>query len=141
MGGVTRFSVSIQDSLLAKFDKLVENENYPTRSKAISDLIRASVIEDEWSGDSEVAGAVVMVYDHHKSGLSRRLTEIQHDFHHLVISTQHVHLDHFNCLEIVVVKGVPDQVKSLSSKLRALKGVKHASLVMTTTGGEEGKKR
>lgn len=134
MSEITRFSVSIDDSLLSKFDDLIKDEDYPTRSKAISDLIRAKVVEDDWQGDAEVAGAVVMVYDHHKSDLSRKLTNIQHDFHHLVISTQHVHLDHDNCLEIVVVKGMPDQVKLLSGKLRTTKGVKHASLVMTTTG-------
>ena len=134
MSKLTRFSVSIQDALLSRFDKLLKKRHYATRSKAISDLISASIVDDDWSSDKEVAGAIVLVYDHHKSDLSGRLTNIQHDYHHLVISTQHVHLDHDNCLEIVVVKGIPEKVTELSTLLRSAKGVKHGSLVMTTTG-------
>lgn len=136
MSELTRFSVSIPDKLLQKFDEQIEKENYPTRSKAIADLISSSLINESWEGDSEVAGAVVLVYDHHKKDLGRKMAELQHDFHHVVISTQHVHLDHDNCLEIVVVKGSPEEVKELSSRLRTAKGIKHGSLVMTTTGKE-----
>jgi CopG family nickel-responsive transcriptional regulator len=126
--------VSIKNTLLERFDEFVKKRNYPTRSKAISDLIAASVAEEAWRGDADVAGAIVLVYDHHRNDLSRRLTVIQHDFHHLIISTQHVHLDHDNCLEIIVVKGEPEKVKKLSYLLRGEKGVKHGSLVMTSVG-------
>ena len=134
MSQLRRFSVSIKNTLLERFDEFVKKRNYPTRSKAISDLIAASVAEEAWRGDADVAGAVVLVYDHHRNDLSRRLTVIQHDFHHLIISTQHVHLDHDNCLEIIVVKGEPEKVKKLSYLLRGEKGVKHGSLVMTSVG-------
>ena len=134
MSKLTRFSVSIPDNLLQKFDKHVEEEHYPTRSKAITDLISTTLINKSWAGNAEVAGAVVLVYDHHKKDLGRKMAELQHDFHHVVISTQHVHLDHDNCLEIVVVKGTPSEVQELSSRLRTAKGIKHGSLVMTTTG-------
>ena len=136
MSQLTRFSVSIPDNLLQQFDVQIAKDNYPTRSKAIADLVSNSLINESWEGQSEVAGAVVMVYDHHKKDLARKMAELQHDFHHVVISSQHVHLDHDNCLEIVVVKGKPAEVKELSSKLTTAKGVKHGSLVMTTTGKE-----
>jgi CopG family transcriptional regulator, nickel-responsive regulator len=134
MSKLTRFSVSVPDNLLKQFDKQIDKDHYPTRSKAIADLISTSLINESWAGNAEVAGAVVLVYDHHKKDLSRKMAELQHDFHHVVISTQHVHLDHDNCLEIVVVKGRPSEVKELSSRLRTGKGIKHGSLVMTTTG-------
>lgn len=136
MSKLTRFSVSIPDNILQKFDKHIEQEHYPTRSKAITDLINTSLINETWSENAEVAGAVVLVYDHHKKDLSRRMAELQHDFHHVVISTQHVHLDHDNCLEIIVLKGNPAEVKDLASRLQSAKGIKHGSLVMTTTGKE-----
>ena len=134
MSKLTRFSVSIPSKLLKQFDKQIEEKHYQTRSKAITDLISGSLISETWSGNSEVAGAVILVYDHHKKDLSRKISELQHNFYHIVISTQHIHLDHDNCLEIVVLKGKPEEVKELSNRLRSSKGIKHGSLVMTTTG-------
>ncbi len=134
MSELTRLSVTVPVKLLEKFDKHIEIEHYPTRSKAITDLMNNCLINESWSGEDDVAGAVVLVYDHHKKSLSRKMAEMQHDFHHIVISTQHVHLDHDNCLEIVVLKGKPVEVKELSRRLRTAKGIKHGSLVMTTTG-------
>jgi CopG family nickel-responsive transcriptional regulator len=134
MGGLIRFSVSIDEKLLAKFDKRVEKTGYPTRSKAVADLIRDDLVQEDWKSGKEVAAAIVMVYDHHKRNLSNRLTHIQHDYHHLIISSQHVHLDHDNCLEIVVVRGKPEKVGELSNRLKATKGVKYCSLAAATTG-------
>ena len=134
MAGLKRFSVSIEEALLSRFDRLIEARGYPTRSKAVSDLIRDSLVEAEWQGGKEVAAAVVMVYDHHRRNLSERLTSIQHDHHELVISTQHIHLDHDNCLEIVVVRGAPGRVSALANALKATKGVKYCSLAAASTG-------
>ena len=134
MSKLTRLSVTIPTDLLEKFDKHIETEHYPTRSKAITDLVNNCLVNESWAGEADVAGAVVLVYDHHKKSLSRKMAEMQHDFHQIVISTQHVHLDHDNCLEIVILKGKPAEVKELASRLRTAKGIKHGSLVMTTTG-------
>jgi len=134
MSDLTRFSVSTGKKLLKEFDRRIRAERYPTRSKAIEDLIRKSLVQKEWAEGDEVAGAVIMVYDHHKRNLTATLTRVQHDFHHLVISTLHIHLDPVNCLEIVVVKGKPRDVEALARKLKTTKGVKHASLAMATTG-------
>jgi len=92
------------------------------------------LVKTQWIGGNAVAGVIILVYDHHKRDLTNKLTHIQHDSHHLIISTQHIHLDHDNCLEIVVVKGKPRGVEALAGKLKAVKGVKHGSLAMTTTG-------
>jgi len=75
-----------------------------------------------------------LVYDHHKSGLSQRLTEIQHDHHDVIQSSLHVHLDHHNCLEVIILKGDADTIKALGQKLISTKGVKHGNLALTTTG-------
>lgn len=131
---LTRFSVSLEEGLLDQFDAKIEAEGCPTRSKAVGDLIRASLVQSEWSGEDEVAGAIVLVYDHHKPDVARKLTAAQHDVHAAIISTQHVHLDPDNCLEIVAVRGVPGDIEALLSRLKAIKGLKHVSLAAGTTG-------
>jgi CopG family nickel-responsive transcriptional regulator len=134
MPSLSRFSISLESSLLERFDKQIRKQGYPTRSKAVSDLIRQNLVKESWRKGDEVAGAVIMVYDHHRRGLSSRLTRIQHEYHHLIISSQHVHLDHDNCLEIVVARGKTAEVQALACKLKATKGVKYASLAEASTG-------
>ena len=130
---VKRFGVSLETDLLEALDELVEKHHFPNRSQAIRYLIKKNMVDDEWDENKYVAGAIVLVYDHHRRDLSNKSTSIQHDFHDLVLSVQHVHLDHDNCLETIAVKGHASRLKMLSDKLIALKGIKHGKLVMTTT--------
>jgi len=136
MSEIIRFGVSIEKELLEKFDLLLKEKKYPNRSEAIRDLIRENLVKTEWTKDQEVAGIITLVFDHHKRELVNTLTDIQHSFYQLVISSQHIHLDHNNCLEIIVVKGKPKEVKELADKLRATRGVKYGALSMATTGKE-----
>lgn len=134
MSELTRFSVSLDGDLLDNFDSWVEQEGYPTRSKAVADLIREALVRDEWAQGHEVAGAIMMVFDHHRRDLVNRLVDIQHDYHGLIVSSQHIHLDHDNCLELVVVKGAPVRIRELHRKLKGVKGVKFAELATASTG-------
>lgn len=137
MGGIVRFGVSIEKKLLEKFDEYIKLENYPTRSKAIGDLIRESLIKKEWLKGGEVVGVITLVFNHHKREIVDKLTDIQHDFNNIVISTLHIHLDHDNCLEIVAVRGKVNEIEKLSNLLKGTKGVKHSSMIITTTGKED----
>jgi len=135
MAKLVRFGVSFDGALLAEFDKHVKAKAYSTRSKAIEDLIREALVVKEWEGGAgPVAGAVTVVYDHHKRTLVDHLLDIQHDYQDLIISTQHVHLTHDNCLEVIVVKGKSARVRKLADELKSEKGVKHCSLTITTAG-------
>jgi CopG family nickel-responsive transcriptional regulator len=135
MGKTIRFGVSLNSDLLEKFDDLCEEKSYPNRSEAIRDLIRGVLVERQQQlGDSEIAAVLTLVYDHHVSDLSQRLVEIQHDEHDVILTSVHVHLDHHNCLEVLILKGAGDAIKRLSDKLVATKGVKHGKLTLTTTG-------
>ena len=136
MSGIVRFGVSLEKELLEKFDRLIEEKKYPNRSEAIRDLIRENLVKREWIEGKEVAGAITLVFDHHRRDLVNILTDIQHDFHQLIISSQHIHLDHDNCLEIIVVRGKPKEVRGLADKLKSTKGVKYGSLSIATTGKE-----
>jgi CopG family transcriptional regulator, nickel-responsive regulator len=126
-----RFGVSLEDNLLDDLDKIVERKKFPNRSQAIRFLVAQSKVEEKWEDDAPVAGAIVIVYDHHKKDLQTKSTDIQHDYHDLILSVQHVHLDHNNCLETIAVKGKASQLKDLSDRLIALKGIKHGKLVMS----------
>ena len=128
---VKRFGVSLEEDLLKKLDMLVEKHQFPNRSQAIRFLIQNSMVRDNWEENQEVAGALVLIYDHHRRDLQNKLTRIQHDYHCLILSGQHVHLDHDNCLETITVKGTANKLLKLSDRLKAVKGIKHGELVMT----------
>ena len=135
MGSTIRFGVSLNSELLEKFDELCAQKSYQTRSEAIRDLIRNALVQNQWEhSDKELAGVLTLVYDHHASDLAQRLVEIQHDHHEVILSTLHVHLDHNNCLEALVLKGSGESIQKLSERLISTKGVKHGKLNLTTTG-------
>jgi CopG family nickel-responsive transcriptional regulator len=132
---VDRFSVSLPPELLSQFDKMVDEKGYENRSLAIADMMRAHLVDHRQKfGDEEIAGTITLVYDHHKAHVQAALTGIQHDHHEVIISTVHVHLDHHNCLEVLVVRGKAELVKKIADELIAAKGVKHGKLTVTTTG-------
>jgi CopG family transcriptional regulator, nickel-responsive regulator len=127
-----RVGVAIDADLLRKFDKLIDRRGYKNRSEAVRDLIRAELIAAQSAEpETEVVGTVTLLYDHHVRMLSEKLTDLQHDFHHEILSTLHVHLDHHNCLEVVVVQGKAAQVRKVADFLISTKGVKHGRLVVT----------
>jgi len=133
MGDISRFGISIDEKLLASFDKLIEIKGYHNRSEAIRDLIRSSLVELKLEvGDEDMVGTVTLVYNHHVRDLAEKLTEHQHRHHHEVISSLHVHLDAHNCLEVLILRGKAAEIKQISDELIGVKGVKHGKLVMTT---------
>lgn len=131
---VKRFGVSLEENLLERLDRLVEQHEFPNRSQAIRYLINTHLAERQWNENQEVAGAIVIVYDHHKRELSNKSVSVQHHYHDLILSVQHVHLDHNNCLETIAVKGKAKRLKELADKLIALKGITHGQLVMSVAG-------
>lgn len=134
MSNIIRFGVSLEKDLIVDFDRYLKDNSYTSRSEGLRDLIREELVKREWHVGKEIAGAISLVYNHHKRELINKLTDLQHDFHENIISSQHIHLDDDNCLEVVVVKGKPKEVERLYRHLRAVKGVKHGTLTMTTTG-------
>ena len=132
--GLTRFGVSLEKDLLEKFDRLIENKNYTNRSEAFRDLIRQELIKKEWEADEEVAGTITIIYDHHQRELATKLMDIQHDHGKNIISTQHIHLDHHNCMEMIAVRGSAKEAQKLADMLKAVRGVKHSTLGMSSTG-------
>ena len=131
MAQLVRFGVSLEKDILDAFDKRSRGKKYTNRSQALSDLIREDLGKLSCAQNGEVAGAIILIYDHHKRELVNKLMDIQHDFGPLILSSQHVHLDHHNCLEIVAVKGKAQEAVRLADSLKAVKGVKHAALTVS----------
>ncbi len=120
--------------LLGRFDDYIAKKKYSNRSEAIRDLVRDALVKESWDTDEVVAGVIAIVYDHHKINIMGQLTHIQHEAGDSIISTQHIHLDHHNCLEIIALKGRADVLKKMYDSIHALKGVKHATFSPTTLG-------
>lgn len=138
MSEIVRFGVSLEGKLLDKFDRLIRKKNYTNRSEALRDLIRQELVKKDWDEGGEVAGAITYVYNHHKRELLNRITDIQHDSQKVIISTQHIHLDHDNCLEIVAVSGKSKDVQKLTDQIKAIKGVRHCALSIIGMGRSTG---
>jgi CopG family nickel-responsive transcriptional regulator len=121
--------------LLKKFDRLISRKGYENRSEALRDLIRESLVQEEWEeGKKETVGTIAIVYSHHTRELSRTLTDMQHRYYRSILSSLHIHLDEHNCLEVLVVRGKGEDIKKISDRLIGTKGVKHGRLSLTTTG-------
>lgn len=136
MSELVRFGVSLEKSLLDRFDDLIREKQYTNRSEALRDLIRRELVHRQWQEGKDVAGAITLIYDHHKRDVMSRVIDTQHEFQKVIISTQHIHLDHHNCLEIVAARGKAEEVQKLADALRSIKGVRHATLSMSSTGRE-----
>ena len=134
MSHITRISISIEEDVIERFDELIQSQGFPTRSEAIKHLIRSALVQRQWEEGAVIAGVITLIYDHHKSQLTQKIVEAQHDFGDLVICSQHAHLDHHHCMENIIVRGPVERIRQLHHALSAIKGMIHTVLSMTTTG-------
>jgi CopG family nickel-responsive transcriptional regulator len=133
MGDLSRIGVSIDSELLHRFDSFIADQGYDNRSEAFRDLIRDRLVGSAVvPGSALVVGTVTLIYDHHTRLLPEKLTDIQHENHEVIISTLHAHLDHENCLEVVVLRRKSRDVQKLADRLISTKGVQHGRLVMSS---------
>jgi CopG family transcriptional regulator, nickel-responsive regulator len=133
-----RIGVSLPEKLLSRFDEIILQRGYSSRSEGIRDAIRNYIVHYEWMSDvqGERVGVITLVYSHGQRGLVDNLTEIQHDAGAIIQSSLHVHLDHENCLEVIVLRGEGQDVRKAAEKMMSLKGVKHVKLTTTSMGKE-----
>ena len=135
MGDVTRFGVSLDVKLLRQFDRLIVRKGYANRSEAIRDLIRETLVREQWElGAEDAVGTITLVYDHDTRDLSDKLTDLQHAHYESIVSTLHVHLDAHHCLEVLVLRGTARSLKEIADRLIGTRGVKHGTFSATTEG-------
>ncbi len=134
MPKVVRFSVSIEDDLLDEFDHYCQQQHFATRSEAIRQILRESLTQQAWlQGEKETAATLTIVYDHHRSSLADSLLELQHDHTDMIVATTHVHLDHHNCLEVIILRGRAGKLRELAGRLQGMKGIRQGQLVVAST--------
>ena len=128
---LARFGVSLDEDILKALDEFVIENKLPNRSQAIRHLVERNLVEKKWQCNQIVAGAIVMLYDHHKGDVTIKSNDIQHEYFDVILSSQHFHLSHENCIEIVAVKGSANRLTELSDKLIGIRGIIHGKLVMS----------
>ena len=126
-----RTGISLDQELLERFDKIVQQKGYGSRSEALRDLVRDHFVEDDIASNKIVVATLTLVYDHHQPKLAEQLIQAQHDYNGQVLASTHVHLDHHNCLEVIILKGCGEDARKFADKLLSLRGVKHGKLVLT----------
>ena len=128
-----RFTVSMEEALLKKFERYIKRRGYVSRSEAVRDLIRNTLIEDaiEENENTEIFGTITMIYDHEVKGITDRITHIQHGYLREIRSAVHVHVDRKNCLEVVIFHGKAKKLREIVDKLSTMKGVKNVRFVFT----------
>ena len=131
---IERVGVAFEPELLRDFDLLIRDKGYASRSEALRDLARRSIIESAIRDDNaSVIGTLTIIYDHDAPGVTDRLLHLQHHHHDDIVTTMHIHVDESSCLEVLIVRGRSRAVRTLADNIKALKGVKHGELVVTRT--------
>lgn len=131
---IIRFSISLPEDLLISLDNQIVNQGYVSRSEFMRDLIREQLVEDRWNSSEEmVIGVLTLIYDHHQRDLLQKMTDLQHDNDAQILCNTHVHIDHHNCLETIMIKGTPAQVEGVASKISGLKGINFSKLTKTAS--------
>lgn len=137
MGGVQRFSVSVEAELLREFDRYCHRHRFATRSEAVRQAIRELLTREAWeTAGKTVVGTLTLVYDHHRGPLRDRLLEFQHQHADVIVSVLHVHLSHDLCLEVLVLRGEAGKLQKVASELRGMKGVHKGELVLAGVAEE-----
>jgi CopG family nickel-responsive transcriptional regulator len=134
MSDLARFSISVDEELLQSYDQLISGQGYENRSEALRDYMRDALVKlhlETLPENGEALGSLTLVYDHHARELNDKMNELQHDHHNLVVSVLHVHVNHDDCMEVIVLRGAVREIRSLSDGLLSLKGVKHGHLFVT----------
>jgi CopG family nickel-responsive transcriptional regulator len=134
MANIVRTGVSLEQELLRQFDESIRERGYQNRSEAIRDLIRDHLVSRRADKNKVVAGTLTIIYDHHRPNLTEKLVEVQHHAGSQVLAATHVHLDHHNCLEVVIMKGRSGSIRAVANAILSMQGVKHGQLVVTSTG-------
>jgi CopG family transcriptional regulator, nickel-responsive regulator len=129
---VARFTISLEQPLMDFIDTHSAAKGYTSRSEFIRDLVRQKIVEEKWEDGKEGFGVLTVIYDHHHRELSEKMIELQHTNSLNVVCNLHVHINHHDCLETILLKGAPSEIERIASEIGALKGVKHTTLARTS---------
>ncbi|MDR2145136.1 MAG: nickel-responsive transcriptional regulator NikR [Tannerella sp.] len=126
-----RFGVSLEEEILDELDLFVKDNGFANRSQAIRFIVEKNIAEKKWMCGHLVAGTIVLMYNQSKRDIVTKITDIQQNYHDVILSSSHYYLDEDFCLHITTVKGAAHRLTELSDRLITVKGIKHGKLVMS----------
>lgn len=127
-----RVTVTLDADLLAELDRFAAARGYAGRSEAVRDMLRDGLTRGRDADDQtpNCVATLSYVYEHDKRQLAKRIVDVQHDAHDVMVTTLHVHLDHDNCLEVAVMRGDRASVRAVAESVTSERGVRHGHLHM-----------
>ena len=109
---------------------MAENR-YANRSQGLRQLVNRHIVEKKWQCNNRVAGALTLVYDHHRRDLVNHLAETQFEFREEILSVQRFVLNEEFTMEIIALNGISRSLTELADRLIAEKGIQHGKLLMS----------
>lgn len=131
---VDRVSLSLPGGLLGKFDELLEERGFESRSQAIAEMMAREL--DRYSAKKTqqiMTGTIMLVYEHSRGDLKRKLADIQYEYLNEVISSLHVLLENQHTMEVVLVQGKAKRLRQIANELITCKGVKSGTMTLTAS--------
>lgn len=133
---LARFSISLPHVLLNELDSRMINNHYSSRSELIRDMIREKLVEEQWENEdssNDFIAVLIIIYDHHQRELNQKMIDIQHNAVVEILCNTHIHINHNNCLENIILKGNKIDIENLSLSIGGLKGVQFYKLIKTAS--------
>jgi len=120
---VRKFGVYLTDELYEKLQEYVNKLGVRSKSKLLQEALRLFIVEHQWKLGGNVVGLIGIVYDHEYPDVDNRLTDVQHRYISLIVSTVHIHLDKRKCMLAIIVRGDAEKIRKLLNDLMNIRGV------------------
>ncbi len=119
----SKFGVYLPEELSEDLEKCMDALGIRSKSALMREALKLFIAEHRWKTADNAVGVIGVIYNHNVKGVDEELTDVQHDFLDLVVSTLHVHLSREKCMLAIVVRGSTNSMKKLLGRLSSIKGV------------------
>ena len=125
---MTIVSISLNEEILSELDKLQSTMGFSGRSEAIRAGIRSFVSEEKQN--SNLSGnihAILLVVNNDE--FDQLVSGITHNFEDLITTHLHSKIDKEKCMEVFVIDGDAEQVKTMTQDFHRNKNMDTVKLV------------
>lgn len=126
---VVRISITLPDDVAERLDEHVRRIGVASRSKVITDAIRAYLAERVLP-KGDVFAVVVYAFNPARGDTVRRLIITQHRYHDEITASAHVHASEKECIEVAFFEGAADKLSKLIGELERIPGVATVRIVL-----------
>ncbi|AEH61119.1 transcriptional regulator NikR, CopG family [Methanosalsum zhilinae DSM 4017] len=127
---LSRIGVSIPVDLLSRFDEIMHQTGYSSRSEGIRDSIKSYIKYYEWVCEvkGERVGIISVIYNPSQHGISEKFSSIKYSYPEILISTSSIYISEREILEVIILQGNAEEIKLFNENIMAQKGVKYVRL-------------